>query len=315
MYYTDCWETSSAEILPDNVIPGLYISGADAAENVQGLKATRISHILSLCGASPTFPQDFQYLVFRDIIDAPWQDMISYLPNCVQFIERGLAEGGGVLVHCAAGVSRSATVVIAFIMYKEKISFDEAFRIVKKRRSCISPNFGFRAQLKMWEEMKFSLEGTTKAHRCYKMRYLADQLRKTGCTDSIEYAATPTDLTCDSYTCGQCKQILFSHENIIEHEKGDGFVGLRSSTSEPIDCNAYFVEPILWMKGIEKCSGDLVCPGCSVSVGRWGWQETQCSCRTRVYPFIRIDKLRVERHTSKETNTDRVGFPVAHAAE
>jgi hypothetical protein len=61
-------------------------------------------------------------------------------------------ERGNVLVHCYAGVSRSASIVIAYLMHKHKISLLDAMKLVKSKRSCISPNVGFLLQLKDFEK-------------------------------------------------------------------------------------------------------------------------------------------------------------------
>ena len=55
-----------------------------------------------------------------------------------------------ILVHCAAGVSRSASFVIAYLMGKKNMSFDEAFEHTKERRKIIRPNSGFLEQLKKY---------------------------------------------------------------------------------------------------------------------------------------------------------------------
>ena len=62
---------------------------------------------------------------------------------------------GKVFVHCAAGESRSATIVIAYLMWKKKMTFDKAYNFVKQKRSRIYPNFGFRQQLQMFEKLLF----------------------------------------------------------------------------------------------------------------------------------------------------------------
>jgi len=49
-----------------------------------------------------------------------------------------------VLVHCHMGVSRSATVVIAYLMKYFHMTHREAYNFVKKKRSVINPNEGFR---------------------------------------------------------------------------------------------------------------------------------------------------------------------------
>ena len=48
------------------------------------------------------------------------------------------------LIHCAYGVSRSPSIVIAYLMKKYKIDFDEAEHFVKRKRPEIRPNEGFR---------------------------------------------------------------------------------------------------------------------------------------------------------------------------
>ena len=58
-----------------------------------------------------------------------------------------------VFVHCAAGMSRSPTVVIAYIMWKNKIFLNDAIKIVKNKRRLISPNENFMNQLKIFEKL------------------------------------------------------------------------------------------------------------------------------------------------------------------
>ena len=55
---------------------------------------------------------------------------------------------GAVFVHCNAGVSRAATVVIAYYMKTQRVDWRTAYQHVKTVRSCIRPNDGFMKQLK-----------------------------------------------------------------------------------------------------------------------------------------------------------------------
>lgn len=59
--------------------------------------------------------------------------------------------GGRVLVHCQAGISRSATICLAYLMHTQRFRLDEAFNFVKQRRNVISPNLAFMGQLLQYE--------------------------------------------------------------------------------------------------------------------------------------------------------------------
>lgn len=69
--------------------------------------------------------------------------------------------GGKVLVHCEAGISRSPTICMAYIMRTQQLRLDAAFDIIKQRRDVISPNFSFMGQLLQFESEVLS---TAPAH-------------------------------------------------------------------------------------------------------------------------------------------------------
>ncbi len=55
----------------------------------------------------------------------------------------------GVLIHCHAGVSRSPTIAVAYLMKHFPMAMADAYKFVKTKRSIISPNLNFMGQL--WE--------------------------------------------------------------------------------------------------------------------------------------------------------------------
>ncbi|KXZ50007.1 hypothetical protein GPECTOR_18g161 [Gonium pectorale] len=92
----------------------------------------------------------FEYL-HVPISDMEGVDLISQLPAALNFIDAAIAKGGVVLVHCMMGISRSASTCIAYLMWKERLSFERAAEKVYVARPFISPNPGFVLQLREWE--------------------------------------------------------------------------------------------------------------------------------------------------------------------
>ena len=82
------------------------------------------------------------------MLDLPETDMVSQFEQCFQIINDAKQNGGSVLVHCKAGVSRSASVVIGYLIHHHGMSYQEAYDHVKCRRAAIKPNDGFIRQLK-----------------------------------------------------------------------------------------------------------------------------------------------------------------------
>ena len=86
------------------------------------------------------------------INDVESAHILPYLLGATTFIHQQLGRHHSVLVHCMAGVSRSATVVLAYLIQYQHMSLNDAYRHVKQRRPSIAPNSGFWAQLQVWEQ-------------------------------------------------------------------------------------------------------------------------------------------------------------------
>lgn len=75
-------------------------------------------------------------------------DISQYFIKAILFIEQQRLLGRNVLLHCQMGKSRSAAILIAYLMFKRKMSCEEAYAFVKSKRSLVCPNPGFLEQLK-----------------------------------------------------------------------------------------------------------------------------------------------------------------------
>ena len=75
--------------------------------------------------------------------DSEEQSLLPYLDDLVDFVSAAVTSGGKVVVHCMAGVSRSASVVIAYLIRDHGMSLKEAHDHVIARRDVIRPNPGF----------------------------------------------------------------------------------------------------------------------------------------------------------------------------
>ncbi|XP_018939109.2 dual specificity protein phosphatase 26-like isoform X2 [Cyprinus carpio] len=81
-----------------------------------------------------------------DAHDSPTYDMSANFNKAAEFIHTALKRGGKILVHCHVGVSRSATIVLAYLMLKQNMTLVEAIQKVKEGRG-VFPNRGFLRQL------------------------------------------------------------------------------------------------------------------------------------------------------------------------
>ena len=135
----------------NKITDNIYLGNFVAARNVRNLKNEGIKKVLYVmqCPLMTYNKEDDINQEIIKIVDVPSENIIKYFGKCLKFIEGD----DKILVHCMEGVSRSATIVIAYIMWKEKKSMNDAIKFVRSKRPIISPNYGFKKQLKMFENI------------------------------------------------------------------------------------------------------------------------------------------------------------------
>jgi hypothetical protein len=127
----------------DKINEKVYLGNYDGQKQREFLKSEGITHIIVCAiGLFRLFPEDFTYL-YLPLEDSVSEKITSYFEETFNFIESSQK----VYVHCQAGISRSASIVIAYFIRKYLISVDQAFALVAQKRPCIYPNLGFQKQL------------------------------------------------------------------------------------------------------------------------------------------------------------------------
>uniref|UniRef100_A0A8B9PQW1 Dual specificity protein phosphatase n=1 Tax=Apteryx owenii TaxID=8824 RepID=A0A8B9PQW1_APTOW len=133
------------------ILPFLYLGSAYHASRKDMLDALGITALINVSANCPNhFEGHYQYKSIP-VEDNHKADISSWFNEAIDFIDSVKNDGGRVFVHCQAGISRSATICLAYLMRTNRVKLDEAFEFVKQRRSIISPNFSFMGQLLQFE--------------------------------------------------------------------------------------------------------------------------------------------------------------------
>lgn len=99
--------------------------------------------------------------------DDPTENLLDRLEACLEFIDKA-REQGTILVHCMAGVSRSASVIVAYLMKIESLSVKDALSSLREASSKVCPNKGFMEQLQMFEEMGCRIDPMHPVYKSFK---------------------------------------------------------------------------------------------------------------------------------------------------
>ena len=140
-----------SEIISDSNGWKLFLSAESVASDINLLKKFNINAILTVRDRpyeiidNPVFSDISFFHV--NILDRPDVNIKDHFQKTFDFINDMRSRKKNVLVHCHAGISRSATMVIAYIMQSEKKSLGEVYKFVLSKRHQISPNMGFLSQL------------------------------------------------------------------------------------------------------------------------------------------------------------------------
>lgn len=145
-------DMEDAELTP--ILPFLYLGNEQDAQDLRLLQRLHVGYILNVTTHLPLYHHHTGLFVYKRLpaTDSNKQNLRQYFEEAFEFIEEAQQSGTALLIHCQAGVSRSATIVIAYLMKHTWMTMTDAYKYVKTRRPIISPNLNFMGQLLEFEE-------------------------------------------------------------------------------------------------------------------------------------------------------------------
>ncbi|PSN61818.1 phosphatases II [Corynespora cassiicola Philippines] len=165
-------------------IPGLYISDIIVPSSPSQLQQHEITHVLTAMNrrAWPSIPPELEIAhKTLPLEDDALDDLLELVEEACDWIKNAL--GGKqkdesaeehceltgtlcaktrqprVLVHCLQGISRSGSIVVAYMMRQLCLDYPTALALVRRHRDVITPNDGFAEQLVIWHQMEYECKG------------------------------------------------------------------------------------------------------------------------------------------------------------
>ncbi|TRM68074.1 hypothetical protein BD626DRAFT_480698 [Schizophyllum amplum] len=153
----------------DEIIPGqVFLGNLSAALSLEYRQQHGITHVLSVCPEYEPTKRDHMMI---PVDDTEYDDLLVHLPRGCDFIQAALDDGGKVLVHCVMGVSRSTTVLAAYLMRLRRCTPAEALSFIKSARPRVRPNYGFLRQLDVFAECNYAPSPENPAYLSWKRRH------------------------------------------------------------------------------------------------------------------------------------------------
>ena len=147
----------------DLIIPHLYISDWNSSNDFELLTKNKIKAVITLeTRSKPTevlkfYNQNNIKFLYIPIYDMPNSNITKYLDSTYEFISNHIRKDQNVLVHCFAGISRSATIILNYLVQNfllnkvgnvcEKCVVGKALKFMRRKRDIINPNNGFLKQV------------------------------------------------------------------------------------------------------------------------------------------------------------------------
>ncbi|CDH60414.1 dual specificity protein phosphatase 12 [Lichtheimia corymbifera JMRC:FSU:9682] len=309
------------------IIPRLFLGSSSAGASLENLQQSQITHVVSL-GNFEAIHDSITYKIIN-VLDVEEENLIQYFNETFEFIDEARAAKQRVLVHCEAGVSRSTTIVAAYMMRKGKLDVQKTLDMIRDRRAFVAPNDGFLDQLELYHTLEYDVDPKHSAYRRFLVDSNAKEQQETGYISNL--ALTPDPEVHRSTTsqklirCKKCRRRLVEVEHVLEHAPGKGQLAFSytkrngelnvtsaptatMATNQPLNpllaslaasrmqCSSYFIEPMEWMGNLldGEVEGRIDCPKCMSKLGQYNWAGAQCSCGRWITPAFMLHRKQVD---------------------
>ena len=155
MLKLDKWMGGDGFESPTRCLQGLYVGGQGEARDLGLLRSLGVTHIVNSAIQLPCyFEEEGHFAYFHlELHDAADETILEHLHETSDFIHRAISLGGACYVHCIAGMSRSVTICLAYMLKYGGMTLQQAWARIKKRRWIIDPNKTF-----LYEVAKFEVQ-------------------------------------------------------------------------------------------------------------------------------------------------------------
>ncbi|KAF8679940.1 Dual specificity phosphatase, catalytic domain [Rhizoctonia solani] len=235
----------------DEVIENLWVGDFGAATSIELLEMAGVKYVVSCMRGKVRVHETMQrhQIPLDDTVE---QDVLSYLPATIAFIQKSLASGDGVLIHCMAGMSaceqqsagsrelissfsdpgRSATIAAAYLMYSQGLDPTGALELIREVRPTIQPNPSFLHQLDVFHAAYCKISKRDKNIREYYLERTANEMiNGDGSAPDMSmiasYPRTPTASAPGTpggprrrIRCKMCRRELATREHMMDHSQG-----------------------------------------------------------------------------------------------
>lgn len=216
-------------------------------------------------------------------------------------------------------MSRSATLLAAYLMKERKMGYQEALAYLRSKRPCVHPNDGFMHQLLLYERMAFKLDPNFKPYKLYRLVCIHNNVKQTKILppknllfqteNNLKQLETKSEPPIETvYRCKKCRTILGSSRNVLPHsakQHPTWFSLLDWDSRRSVECRqGVFMEPIAsTMSKVCQTASEsrLHCLKCDNKLGTFSWEgPVSCGCGGSMVPGFLLNLSRIDKCTMRK---------------